>query len=126
MVIGTHKGKNRIQKVIGLISRIFELLFKVPSFDISISLGGNTTATISRLRNKPSIVFSDNDISFKTPAYKLGADFIFPSYFNTDSLGKKYGVKKEQIHNFNGFKEDILLIISPIRNFLTACLSVNI
>lgn len=119
MVIGTHKGKNRIRKVIGLISRITTLLIKVPKFDISFSLGGNTTATISKLRNKPSMVFSDNDISFKVPAYKFGTDFIFPSYFNSESLKEKYKIKPNQINKFDGFKEDIYIAdYKPDPNFL--------
>lgn len=109
LVFGEHKGKNRIKKIYGLFTRIIDLLFNLPKFDISLSLGGNTTATISRLRNKPSIVFSDNDISFKTPAYKLGSHFIFPLYFDTSHLNKKYGVKESQINKFNGFKEDIYI-----------------
>ncbi|MDT7833447.1 DUF354 domain-containing protein [Flavobacteriaceae bacterium S356] len=129
MVIGTHKGKNRIKKVIGLVSRIITLLIKVPKFDISFSLGGNTTATISKLRRKPAIVFSDNDISFKVPAYKFGTDFIFPSYFDSSKLEEKYRIKTSQINKFDGFKEDIyiadyvpdpnFLDILPFKDFIT-------
>ena len=89
-VYGRHKGKNRAMKMYGLISRTLKLLLDLPSFDVSIALGGNSTATISKLRGKKSIVFSDNDISFKTPAYKFGSFFIFPSYFNTMNLKKNY------------------------------------
>ena len=92
IVIGTHKGKNRIKKIIGLVSRIIELMIKVPKFDIAFSLGGNTTSTISWLRRKPSFVFSDNDISFKAPAYKFGSDFIFPFYFNSERIEKKFKI----------------------------------
>ena len=119
MIIGTHKGKNRIKKVIGLFSRIIELLLKVPKFDISFSLGGNTTATISKLRRKPSMVFSDNDISFKVPAYIFGTDFIFPSYFDSSKLEEKYSINPSQMNKFNGFKEDIYIAdYKPDPNFL--------
>jgi len=119
MIIGTHKGKNRIKKVIGLFSRIIKLLLKVPKFDISFSLGGNTTATISKLRRKPSMVFSDNDISFKVPAYRFGTDFIFPSYFDSSKLEEKYSINPSQMNKFNGFKEDIYIAdYKPDPNFL--------
>ncbi len=109
LVIGKYKGKSRIKKISGLLGRLIRLLSAIPPFDLSISLGGNYTATLSRLRRKPSIVFSDNDISFKTPAFRFGSCFIFPSYFNTASLQSKYGVKAEQIFKFSGFKEDIYI-----------------
>jgi predicted glycosyltransferase len=109
IVIGQYKGKSRIKKIFGLAGRLFRLISLIPAFDLSISLGGNYSATLSRLRRKPSIVFSDNDISFKTPAFRFGSYFIFPSYFKTDNLHSKYGVKAEQIFKFSGFKEDIYI-----------------
>jgi len=129
IILGDYKGKSRFKKVIGLITRVYNLHRKIPNFDISLSLGGNYTASISRFRRKPSIVFSDNDISFKTPAYKFGSHFIFPSYFDFQHVTEKYGVKHEQILTFDGFKEDIyvadyhpdprFLDILPFRNFIT-------
>ena len=80
MVIGDHKGKNRLKKVFGLMTRISSLLFKVPKFDLAFSLGGNVTSTVAWLRRKKSIVFSDNDISFKFFSFALGDYFLFPSY----------------------------------------------
>ena len=129
MVLGRHQGKSKVKKVIGLVFRIASLIFKIPRFDISISLGGNYTATVSRFRRKPSIVFSDNDISFKVPAYKFGSYFIFPEYFNSDNLSRKYGIDPKQIFKYNGFKEDIYIAdyvpdpsftdILPFKDFIT-------
>ena len=65
IVYGNYKGKNRVKKVFGLLGRMWTLLFKLPKFDLAFSLGGNYTSTIAFLRRKKSIVFSDNDISFK-------------------------------------------------------------
>ena len=56
----------------GMASRLMELYKRIPEFDLSFSLGGNFTATNSWLRRKPSIIFSDNDISFKALAYGFG------------------------------------------------------
>jgi uncharacterized protein len=117
--IGNYKGKNRIRKIIGLMSRVFQLNKKVPDFDISLSLGGNSTSSVSFLRKKPSIVFSDNDISFKRFAFKYGTDFIFPKYFNSDKIEKKYQIKPNSIKKFNGFKEDIYIAnYIPNKEFL--------
>lgn len=129
LVLGKYQGKSKAKKVIGLVLRIANMLFKIPGFDISISLGGNYTATVSKFRKKPSVIFSDNDISFKTPAYKFGSYFIFPEYFNSKNLNKKYGIKSEQIFKYNGFKEDIYIAeyvpdpnfpdLLPFTDFLT-------
>lgn len=109
LVFGEYKGKNRIKKVGGMISRIVKLLFKVPEFDLAFSLGGNFTSTVAWLRRKKSIVFSDNDISFKFFSFALGEYFIFPFYFNYQKIQKKYHLKDTQIRTFQGFKEDIYI-----------------
>jgi uncharacterized protein len=108
ILLGEHEGKSRIKKVLGFFMREYMLIRHIPSFDISFSLGGNYTTILSKLRRKPSIVFSDNDISFKFFAYQFGTYFILPFYFKADQLSN-YGVKKEQIFKFNGFKEDIYI-----------------
>ena len=119
IIIGEYKGKCRLHKTLGLLTRLYILYRQIPCFDISLSLGGNYTATVSWLRRKPSIVFSDNDISFKGLAYRLGSHFIFPSYFNTNNLTSKYGIKPSQINTFEGFKEDIYIAeYTPDLNFL--------
>ena len=65
IVYGKYKGKSRVKKVMGLLQRMWMLLFDLPKFDLALSLGGNYTSAIAWLRGKRSIVFSDNDISFK-------------------------------------------------------------
>ena len=118
-LIGFHKGGNRIKKIFGLITRIINLYFQVTKFDISMSIGGQNTTPVSYLRGKPSIVFSDNDISYKYHSYKLGTYFVFPSYFNTKNLEKKYRIKKTQVYTYNGFKEDIYIAdYTPDPDFL--------
>ncbi len=108
-VYGSYKGKSRMKKVIGLFSRRAVLLFKVPKFDFALSLGGNYTSTIAFLRGKKSIVFSDNDISFKYFSYRLGHYFIFPTYFDYKKVQKRYRIRESQIFTFDGFKEDIYI-----------------
>ncbi len=119
LIIGNYKGKSRVKKVVGLLVRMRDLLFKVPKFDYAFSLGGNYTSLIAFLRNKKSIVFSDNDISFKLFSYLLASYFIFPNYFNYKRIKKKYRIKQEQIYVFDGFKEDIYIAdYKPDKDFL--------
>lgn len=109
MVYGTYKGKSRIKKVLGLFGRMWTLLFKLPKFDLAFSLGGNYTSTVAFLRGKKSIVFSDNDISFKFFSFAMGSYFIFPYYFKYSRVQRKYRLKDSRIRTFNGFKEDIYI-----------------
>ena len=129
IVYGAYKGKSRIKKVGGLFGRMWKLLFSLPKFDLAFSLGGNYTSAIAFLRGKKSIVFSDNDISFKFFSFAMGSYFIFPYYFKYGRVQKKYRLKDSQIKTFNGFKEDIyiadytpdpaFLDSLPFRSFIT-------
>jgi len=129
ILIGGHHGKSRIKKILGLFSRIIKMAIKIPEFDISLGIGGQNTTPISFLRKKPSIVFSDNDTSYKWHSYKLGSDFVFPTYFDHKSVMLKFGVKPEQVHLYDGFKEDIymasykpnpsFLDVLPFKEFIT-------
>ena len=109
IVYGNYKGKSRVKKMIGLLGRMWTMLFKLPEFDLALSLGGNYTSAIAFLRGKKSIVFSDNDISFKFFSFAMGSYFIFPYYFKYQKVQKKYRIKDSQIKTFNGFKEDIYI-----------------
>lgn len=119
IVYGNYMGKSRFKKVLGLLGRMWTLLFKLPKFDLALSLGGNYTSAIAFLRRKKSIVFSDNDISFKFFSFALGSYFIFPYYFKYQHIQKKYHIRDEKIKTFNGFKEDIYIAdFEPDPSFL--------
>lgn len=119
LVYGNYKGKSRVKKVLGLLGRMWSLLFKLPKFDLAFSLGGNYTSAIAFLRRKKSIVFSDNDISFKFFSFAMGSYFVFPYYFKYQAVQKKYHIKDSQIKTFNGFKEDIYIAdFKPDPSFL--------
>ena len=119
IVYGKYKGKSRVKKVMGLLQRMWMLLFDLPKFDLALSLGGNYTSAIAWLRGKKSIVFSDNDISFKFFSFAMGSYFIFPFYFKYQKIQKKYRIKDSQIRTFQGFKEDIYIAdFQPDAEFL--------
>ena len=129
IVYGNYKGRSRLKKFGGLLGRMWKLFFGLPKFDLAFSLGGNYTSTVAFLRGKKSIVFSDNDISFKFFSFALGSYFIFPYYFKYQRVQKHYHIKDSQIKTFNGFKEDIyiadfkpdpvFLLQLPFQDFIT-------
>lgn len=120
LVYGNYKGKSRIKKVVGLFQRMWMLLFRLPEFDLAFSLGGNYTSAIAWLRGKKSVVFSDNDISFKFFSFAMGSYFIFPFYFKYKKIQKKYRIQENQIRTFQGFKEDIYIAnYEPDADFLS-------
>lgn len=120
LVVGGYGGKSRIMKFLTNGFRILRLIKSVPQFDISFSLGGNFVAAVSWWKNKPSIIFSDNDISFKALAFLFGDYFIFPTYFRSENIERKYSLNRANVFKFNGFKEDIYISdYRPDSNFLS-------
>ncbi len=118
-LIGGHKGKSRIKKVIGLLSRVFSMIKEIPEFDISFGIGGQYTTPVCAIKRKPAVVFTDNDTSYKWHSYKLGSHFVFPTYFDYQGVMKGFGVKREQILLYDGFKEDIYMAsYTPNPSFL--------
>jgi predicted glycosyltransferase len=118
-LIGNHKGKSKVKKVLGLITRIISMIKDIPEFDVSFGIGGQNTTPVCAVRRKPAVVFTDNDTSYKWHSYKLGTYFVFPTYFNFENVMKKFGVKREQILLYDGFKEDIYMAsYSPNPSFL--------
>ena len=109
IIVGQYKGKSRLKKSAGLLGRMFKLLRVLPKFDLALSLGGNYTSAVAFLRGRKSIVFSDNDISFKFFSFALGSYFIFPFYFDSSRAQRRYRIKDSRIRKFDGFKEDIYI-----------------
>ena len=110
IVMGSHHGKSRIRKTFGLLGRYWQLLTRVPKFDVAFSLGGSYTAPIAWLRGKKSITFSDNDFTtHKFITYLFSSYFIFPSYLKYEGAQKRFRLRDEQIKTFDGFKEDIYI-----------------
>ena len=87
IVYGSHQGKNKLKKSLGLVARLIKLVFGVPKFDLAFSLGGVYTSLIATLRRKKSISFSDNDFTtHKFLTYLLSDYFLFPKYLKYQSL----------------------------------------
>jgi predicted glycosyltransferase len=127
IIIGDHKGKSKFKKVLGMLDRIRQINSEVPDFDFSISIGGQITSVVSWIRHKKSIIFTDNDISYKYHVYKIGSYFIFPKNFSLAKINKIKG-NSRKVFQYNGFKEQVYIAdfvpnpsfieIVPIQNYL--------
>jgi predicted glycosyltransferase len=114
---GKHGGKNKISKILRLISREFELYSQTPKFKYSISSSFEAVHT-TWLRRRKSIFFDDNEIA---PNWIYGrfASYLFtPDCINPDFFIKS-GVRSKNIIPYQGFKEDIYIAdYIPDSNFL--------
>lgn len=117
-LIGSHKGKNKLLKVLGSLSRIPALYRKIPYFDVKISVGGDASSIVAKIKGKKSITFDDNE---KAPNWRYSkfSDLAFwPKAIDTHLLIKQ-GFKNEKLIQYNGFKEDMYLAdYKPDKTFL--------
>ena len=116
-LIGKHKGNNKLLKIYGSLSRIFTLYNKIPDFDLKISVGGDASNIVAKLKEKKSITFDDNE---KAPNWRYSrfSDYAFwPSCIPSETLLKQ-GFKEHKLYRYNGFKEDLYVAdFSPDENF---------
>lgn len=108
IVVGDHKGKKKVSKVLGMLFRTIKLYVKVPEFDLSISIGGQTTSLVSAFRKKKSIIFTDNDLSYKYHSYLIGSYFVFPYNFDTSKV-MKFKKNHNKVAQYHGFKEQVYI-----------------
>jgi len=108
---------NRVLKAFNHALRTIELFIRVPKFDVALAFGGSTSITVAKARIKPSIVFHDNDLIFtqatlagrlETRIMARADHIIVPSAFPTQALTRR-GAKAENIHQFDGYKEDVYI-----------------
>jgi hypothetical protein len=107
-VIGSHKGKNKIKKLIGIFSRLNDIRKKNIKFDVSVSCGSESAVWYARLTGKKSVAFGDNDLA-KQWTYSWFMDFaFFPNAIPEDILTRQ-GIKKSKLYQYNGYKENIYI-----------------
>lgn len=108
LMVGSHKGGNKLKKAIGSLERVSVLQRTIPYFDIKISVGGDAAGMVTQLRRKLSITFDDNE---KSPnwTYSPFSDFAFwPKAISVDDLHKQF-FKDRKLYQYDGYKEDIYL-----------------
>ena len=105
--VGQHKGGNKLRKILGVIERIILLNKQIPEFDIKISVGGDASCIIAKLRGKLSVTFDDNE---KAPNWRYApfSDLAFwPKVVPQQKLRKQ--LFKKNLYQYNGYKEDFYL-----------------
>jgi len=106
-VVGRYHGKNDMGRAMYIGIRALELFFRVPKYDFLLSHGSLYAIYASKARLKPSITIFDGDISGQIlkEIFKRSTYLILTPYTNY----RKFGVDKNKVHIFDGFKEDIYL-----------------
>lgn len=105
--IGKHEGGNKLNKVLGVVKRIFQLQKQIPYFDLKVSVGGDASCIVSKMRGKKSITFDDNE---KAPNWRYApfSDLAFwPKAIPAEVLKKQHF--KKNLFQYNGYKEDMYL-----------------
>jgi len=117
-LIGSHKGQNKLMKIFGSIQRIGSLQNQIPEFDIKISVGGDASSIVAKLRRKISITFDDNEMA-PNWRYSRFSDLAFwPEAIDAEILYKQ-GFRDKKLFRYSGFKEDFYLAdYIPDKNFL--------
>ena len=119
LMVGSHKGGNKVKKVLGVFERAYELNKRLEPFDVKISVGGDASGMVAKLKRRKSITFDDNE---KAPNWRYSrfSDFAFwPASVDVEVL-KRQGFKTNKLYQYNGYKEDIYLAdYIPNKSFLS-------
>lgn len=119
LLIGKHKGQSKILKILGSVNRTIRLQNSIPKFDIKISVGGDSSSIVAKLRGKKSITFDDNE---KAPNWRYSrfSDLAFwPDVIDRQALLRQ-GFKADKLFQYSGFKEDLYLAdFKPDETFLS-------
>lgn len=117
-IVSSHKGKNKFRKVFGLFERTIKLLFEIGKFDIKISVGGDSSNYVAKLRGKKSITFDDNETA-PNWRYSPFSDFAFWPKAVSEKVILEQKFKKGKYYRYDGYKEDIYLAdFVPYKDFL--------
>lgn len=108
ILVGSHKGENKVLKVLGMLSRTAMLLKRIPGFDVKISIGGDSSNYAAKLRGKKSITFDDNETSFNN-RYSKFTDYSFWPTAIPRHVIREQGFKDENIYQYDGLKEDVYI-----------------
>lgn len=104
---GHHQGGNKLKKVLGVIERFFLLRKQIPYFDVKISVGGDASSMLAKMRGKLSVTFDDNETS-PNWRYAPFTDLAFwPKVIDAERLHKQFF--RKNLYQYNGYKEDFYL-----------------
>jgi predicted glycosyltransferase len=107
ILVGDHKGGNKLKKVLGLLSQISNMYRNIPDFDIKISVGGMSSSPVAWSKGKLSITFDDNETSPNWMYAPFTHLALWPKVIDKRSLNKQFF--KNNLYQYNGYKEDFYL-----------------
>lgn len=109
---------NTMLRKIGIPLRTAQLSVQAPSADVSLSSRNAMCILASKVRGIPSIHFTDNDITAYVDGLKVEEFYnrfeakatynVVPEAFATEEL-TRWGADIDQIHTYDGYKEDIYI-----------------
>ena len=107
-LVGKHEGHNKLLKILGSLSRTATLYNSMPDFDLKISVGGDASNLVAKLRRRKSITFDDNE---KAPNWRYSrfSDFAFWPLCIPRTTLLRQGFNTRKLFQYNGFKEDLYL-----------------
>ena len=115
---GKHGGKNRLSKTKNLLLRNFLLYRNIPDFKLSIS-SSFEAPQISWLKNRPSVIFDDNETA-PNWLYSKFVSYVFSPDVIEIKNWTKNGINPKKVIPYPGFKEDIYIAdYVPDPNFLS-------
>ncbi len=116
-VVGKHRGQNKIAKVFGVFERVRELYKNLEPFDIKISVGGDASGIVAKMKGKKAITFDDNEMA-PNWRYSKFSDFAFWPKSIPEKVLLKQGFRRNKLYQYDGFKEDIYIAdYKPDPNF---------
>ncbi len=110
-LIGKHQGKNKIKKILGLLSRSFALykFAKGKNFDAAISMSSQYIMIAARLRRIPHMTLFDYEYSTGHKiSFRLSKKILSPQGVSQEVL-KEYGAKMEKVVYYSGLKEQFYI-----------------
>lgn len=108
--IGGRTQGSMARRVAGYWWRVARLAWNVPKFDISICHHSGHCIHATKFRRRKNITFTDNDINIgaNKMLFRFIRYLITPKAIPIETLVEQ-NAKREAIHQFNGYKEDLYI-----------------
>ncbi len=112
-IVGTHDGRSRFRKGVGLVRRAFQLIrfYREMNKKVDLSLSHNSYHHIlaSRLLGIRTITMMDFEGQKANHlAFRLAHRILLPIHFKREYI-KKYGADEGKVRFFDGLKEEVYL-----------------
>jgi predicted glycosyltransferase len=106
--IGKHTEKGMLNKLYFFVIRDIELLMRAPQFDVGMNFISANAIQVAKMRRKPVITFTDNDLDtyWNRLSLRYADHIIAPIYIKKSDLVRQ-GARVNSIIHFDGFKEEI-------------------